>query len=275
MEHEKEFDEPSEVDRSLGCFARGCCCRHTAKAIVTNSNFEKAVIAAILLSAVQMAIERPGIDPASMERLLLDYFDLGFVSLFSCEMMLKVVADGLYWGPDAYLNNVWNKLDFTLLFFAWLNLGLAMSGVDSQLVRVTRVLRVLRCLRPLRLIQRAPGLKLLMNALSLALAPLGEMAILTFMLFFIYGVMGVQLFGGGMHKCVAKSVNASVAYNVNDKTGCNALLPENEYAWKNSNINFDHIGNALITLFFVSMGDGWVHVMRMATDSRSEEDANP
>ena len=78
-----------------------------------------------------------------------------------------------------------------------------------------------------------------------------------------------------MHKCVAKSVNASVAYNVNDKTGCNALLPENEYAWKNSNINFDHIGNALITLFFVSMGDGWVYIMRMATDSRSEEDANP
>ena len=88
--------------------------------------------------------------------------------------------------------------------------------------------------------------------------------------------MGVQLFGGGMHRCTAASaVNASIAYSVEDKAACATLLPASEYTWVNSNINFDHIGNALITLFFVAMGDGWVEIMRMGIDSRSEEDANP
>ena len=49
MEHEKEFDEPLEVERSLS---------DTSKAILTNPNVEKTVIAAILLSAVQMARSR-------------------------------------------------------------------------------------------------------------------------------------------------------------------------------------------------------------------------
>lgn len=47
----------------------------------------------------------------------------------------------------------------------------------------------------------------------------------------------------------------------------NACLAEN-YTWKNSKMNFDHVGNAYLCLFQVATFNGWMEIMRDAVDSR-------
>lgn len=43
----------------------------------------------------------------------LEYF---FLLVFTIEATLKIIAYGFLFHPDAYLRNVWNVLDFTIVF---------------------------------------------------------------------------------------------------------------------------------------------------------------
>lgn len=59
---------------------------------------------------------------------------------------------------------------------------------------VIRVLRLLRALRPLRVINRAPGVKLVVMTLISSLKPIGNIVLITGTFFIIFGILGVQLF---------------------------------------------------------------------------------
>ena len=47
-----------------------------------------------------------------------------------------------------------------------------------------------------------------------------------------------------------------------------ACLSENNTAWVNSRITFDHVGHAYIVLFQVATFKGWTDIMNDAIDSR-------
>jgi len=48
-----------------------------------------------------------------------------------------------------------------------------------------------------------------------------------------------------------------------------ACLSENNTAWVNSRITFDHVGHAYISLFQVATFKGWLEIMNDAIDSRN------
>jgi hypothetical protein len=56
------------------------------------------------------------------------------------------------------------------------------------------VLRLLRALRPLRVINRAPGVKLVVMTLISSLKPIGNIVLICCTFFIIFGILGVQLF---------------------------------------------------------------------------------
>lgn len=63
-------------------------------------------------------------------------------------------------------------------------------------------IRVIRVLRPLRSLSVIPGMRRLITALLQALPALGNVVILQLFVFTIFGILGIQLFGGGMnHRC--------------------------------------------------------------------------
>jgi hypothetical protein len=66
--------------------------------------------------------------------------ELGFVAVFSAEMLLKLLA----WGPRAYFRDAWNVMDFTIV-------SLALLAFVPHVSNVTAI-RVLRLLRPLRVV---------------------------------------------------------------------------------------------------------------------------
>lgn len=65
-------------------------------------------------------------------------------------------------------------------------------SADSQTLSL-QVFRLLRSLRPLRVINRAPGLKLVVQTLLSSLRPIGNIVLICCTFFIIFGILGVQV----------------------------------------------------------------------------------
>ena len=99
-------------------------------------------------------------------------------------MTLKLAAHGRK--PWLYFRDGWNVFDFTIV-------ALCCLPMDSQFAAV---LRLARGLRLLRLVTALPRLQLLVGALLKSLGAMGYVTLLLALMFYIYGVAGVHLFGG-------------------------------------------------------------------------------
>lgn len=60
---------------------------------------------------------------------------------------------------------------------------------------IIRVMRVLRIARVLKLLKMASGIRSLLDTVIQALPQVGNLALLFFLLFFIFAALGVELFG--------------------------------------------------------------------------------
>ena len=140
--------------------------------------FDFCVLFFIGLNCVTLAMERPSIPPDSGERAFLTTTNYIFTGIFALEMFIKVVAKGCACGPDAYFKDGWNVMDGILVIISLVNVlfdihsALSLdSGGSPRIFGVIRVLRLLRALRPLRVINRAPGVKLVVQTLISSLKP--------------------------------------------------------------------------------------------------------
>ncbi|MFH4977937.1 hypothetical protein AB6A40_004646 [Gnathostoma spinigerum] len=223
--------------------------------------FDYTVLFFIGINCITLAMERPSIPPTSVERRFLTISGYFFTVLFTCEMTLKVVANGCLFGHGSYFKDGWNILDGTLVIISLVNVGfeLFVSERSPKIFGVIRVLRLLRALRPLRVINRAPGVKLVVMTLISSLKPIGNIVLICCTFFIIFGILGVQLFKGMMYHCVGPEIS-----NVTTKVDCIAD-PRNK--WVNQRYNFDNLGQALMSLFVLSSKDGWVSIMYQGIDA--------
>ena len=120
--------------------------------------------------------------------------------VFTAEMALKIVAQGFVLNRGAYLRDVWNWLDFTVVVSGWVASVLAreLSG-DSNDLSAISALRAIRVLRPLRTINRVPGMKVLVRSLLGAIPAMASVLLLCGFIFLVFGIIGVQLFAGALH----------------------------------------------------------------------------
>jgi len=130
----------------------------------------------------------------------------------------------------------------------------------SDTFEITQVFRLLRSLRPLRVINRAPGLKLVVQTLLSSLRPIGNIVLICCTFFVIFGILGVQLFKGAFYYCDGPDIK-----NVRNKTDC--LTSDKRNVWLNRKYNFDDLGKALMSLFVLSSRDGWVNIMYTGLDA--------
>lgn len=117
-----------------------------------------------------------------------------FTIIFGIEMVLKVVANGFYMGPNAYLKSGWNKIDIFLVVISTVDVIISLTAKSShKIFGILRVFRLLRTLRPLRVISRAPGLKLVVTTLLSSIRPIGNIVLICCTFFIIFGILGVQV----------------------------------------------------------------------------------
>ncbi|ELW64455.1 Voltage-dependent T-type calcium channel subunit alpha-1I [Tupaia chinensis] len=145
----------------------------------------------ILLTCVTLGMYQPcdDMDCLSDRCKILQVFDDFIFIFFAMEMVLKMVALGIF-GKKCYLGDTWNRLDFFIVMAGMVEYSLDLQNINLSAIRTVRVLR------PLKAINRVPSMRILVNLLLDTLPMLGNVLLLCFFVFFIFGIIGVQLWAG-------------------------------------------------------------------------------
>ncbi|KAF6271549.1 hypothetical protein mRhiFer1_009653 [Rhinolophus ferrumequinum] len=159
--------------------------------LVCNPWFEHVSMLVIMLNCVTLGMFRPceDVECRSERCSILEAFDDFIFAFFAAEMVIKMVALGLF-GQKCYLGDTWNRLDFFIVMAGMMEYSLDGHNVSLSAIRTVRVLR------PLRAINRVPSMRILVTLLLDTLPMLGNVLLLCFFVFFIFGIVGVQLWAG-------------------------------------------------------------------------------
>ncbi|CAF3533579.1 unnamed protein product [Rotaria sp. Silwood1] len=244
--------------------------KHTTKfriichRICNHRTFGYVVLVCILFSSISLGAEDP-IDSYSFRNKILNTADYFFAIVFIIEIFLKIISYGLILHPGAFCRNRFNILDLVVV-----SVSLTSMVIKDRAMSVVKILRVLRVLRPLRAINRAKGLKHVVQCVVVAIKTIGNIMLVTFLLQFMFACMGVQLFKGTFYSCTDKSM-----LNKEDCKGYFLKIQDNQIykedrEWSNSKFHFDNVPQALLTLFTVATFEGWPTLLHTAIDSNGE-----
>lgn len=174
--------------------------------------FHYVVTLVIVLAGVLVGVET---SPRLVEQHadLLHLLDRLILGVFVLEIAIKLVAEGST--PWRYFRDPFNCFDFSIVAVTLLPLG----------AQYVTVLRLLRLLRVLRLVHALPRLQILVSALLKSIPSMAYVAVFLGLLFYVYGVAGVFLFG------------------------------------KNDPARFGTLGTAMLSLFTVVTLEGWADLM--------------
>ncbi|XP_044272891.1 voltage-dependent L-type calcium channel subunit alpha-1C isoform X9 [Varanus komodoensis] len=256
--------------------------------IVNDNIFTNLILFFILLSSISLAAEDP-VRHYSVRNQILFYFDIFFTviftieialkilgnadyvftSIFTLEIILKMTAYGAFLHKGSFCRNYFNILDLLVV-----SVSLISFGIQSSAINVVKILRVLRVLRPLRAINRAKGLKHVVQCVFVAIRTIGNIVIVTTLLQFMFACIGVQLFKGKLYSCTdsSKQTEAECKGNfITYKDGEVSQPMIQPRSWENSKFDFDNVLTAMMALFTVSTFEGWPELLYRSIDSHMED----
>ena len=187
--------------------------------------------------------------------------------IFVAEFLIKATVYGLVLnGPDSYMRNGWNIFDFIIVvisivsFFAELK-----AEEDSYLRENLDILKILRVLRSLRILSRNEGLRFCVLGLIYSFPGIIRATIAVFLVCSLLSLFFVSLLRGQFYFCQLPPAVEDILIRQPLKTKFDCL----NYGglWKNQNINFDDLPNALLALLAMVTNEGWVEFMFNAVDS--------
>ncbi|XP_056591032.1 calcium channel, voltage-dependent, L type, alpha 1D subunit, a isoform X14 [Triplophysa dalaica] len=235
--------------------------------LINHHIFTNLILVFIMLSSASLAAEDP-IRNFSARNIILGYFDYAFTAIFTVEIVLKMTTYGAFLHKGAFCRNYFNLLDLLVV-----GVSLVSFGIQSSAISVVKILRVLRVLRPLRAINRAKGLKHVVQCVFVAIRTIGNIMIVTTLLQFMFACIGVQLFKGKFYRCNDETKSTSDAckgtYILYKEGDVNQPTIQKRH-WHNSDFNFDNVLMAMMALFTVSTFEGWPSLLYKAIDSNRE-----
>ncbi|DAZ94512.1 TPA: hypothetical protein N0F65_011865 [Lagenidium giganteum] len=227
-------------EKSLGCFAIDHPLRKLCIQVSTSRFFDTFIILTIMANSAILGLadytvvddhlnpNATGIafinntlvpNVISLQNTIINHSEAPFTAIFTAECIIKIIALGFSKGKGAYLRDSWNVLDFFVVVSSLVSILPNMPNVSA--------IRTIRVLRPLRSLSVIPGMRRLITALLKALPALGNVVILQFFVFVIFGILGIQLFVGAMNqRC--RTTNFPVKLELNS-TGGPIWPPSPEY----------------------------------------------
>ncbi|XP_036862815.2 voltage-dependent T-type calcium channel subunit alpha-1I isoform X3 [Manis javanica] len=186
-----DIPHPDLAPVAFFCLRQTTSPRNWCIRMVCNPWFECVSMLVILLNCVTLGMYQPcdDMDCLSDRCKILQVFDDFIFVFFAMEMVLKMVALGIF-GKKCYLGDTWNRLDFFIVMAGMVEYSLDLQNINLSAIRTVRVLR------PLKAINRVPSMRILVNLLLDTLPMLGNVLLLCFFVFFIFGIIGVQLWAG-------------------------------------------------------------------------------
>jgi voltage-gated sodium channel len=152
------------------------------KKIANAAWFQNFITIVILIAGVLVGLETY---PSLVEQhhTALHIGDQIILWIFVAEIVVKMAAEGKK--PWRYFLDPWNVFDFVIVAACFL----PFEG------NAVTVLRLLRLLRVLKLVKALPKLQILVGALLKSIPSMVYVSVLLFLLFYVYAVAAVFLFG--------------------------------------------------------------------------------
>ncbi|XP_061307957.1 voltage-dependent R-type calcium channel subunit alpha-1E isoform X10 [Pezoporus flaviventris] len=281
MEKKKRKKDKSETGKamvphsSMFIFSTTNPVRRACHYIVNLRYFEMCILLVIAASSIALAAEDPVLTNSDRNKVL-RYFDYVFTGVFTFEMVIKMIDQGLILQDGSYFRDLWNILDFIVVVGALVAFALAnaLGTNKGRDIKTIKSLRVLRVLRPLKTIKRLPKLKAVFDCVVTSLKNVFNILIVYKLFMFIFAVIAVQLFKGKFFYCTDSSKDTEKDcignYVDHEKNKMEVKCRE----WKRHEFHYDNIIWALLTLFTVSTGEGWPQVLQHSVDV-TEEDRGP
>jgi voltage-gated sodium channel len=145
-----------------------------------NKVFELFVISVIILSSLLIGVRTYNLPETAITFLWV--MDYGVTVFFLIEILIRMAAEDRL---KDFFKKGWNIFDFTIVVVSLIPLD------DSEYALIARMLRLFRVMR---LISFIPELRVLVSALITALPRMGYVALLMFIIFYLYAVIGNLMF---------------------------------------------------------------------------------
>uniref|UniRef100_A0A8C4IK82 Voltage-dependent L-type calcium channel subunit alpha n=1 Tax=Dicentrarchus labrax TaxID=13489 RepID=A0A8C4IK82_DICLA len=262
----KEKIVPIPDGSSFFILGKKNCLRVACHNLIHHPYFTNFILIFIILSSISLAAEDP-IKSHSFRNIVLGYADYVFTSVFTVEIVLKMTVYGAFLHTGSFCRNAFNLLDLLVV-----SVSLTSFFLHSSAISVVKILRVLRVLRPLRAINRAKGLKNVVQCVFVAIRTIGNILIVTTLLQFMFACIGVQLFKGRFYSCTDEAKHTPdeckgtfVVYKDGDMN--HPMVKER--IWENSDFNFDNVLMGMLALFTVSTFEGWPQLLYRAVDANA------
>ncbi|KAF9285597.1 calcium channel protein [Mortierella alpina] len=223
-----------------------------------------AIIACVIVAAITTPVWR--LKETNMPRedqsVVIRISDFVFPAVFTVEFLIRVIADGFIFTPDAYLKSLWNKIDFFVLLTLYAPLVANLTNSQGA----SRFFRALKALRALRLINQSAYIRGTFHAVLVAGFPqLFDATMLSMTLIVPFAIYGMRLFSGLFFSCndtsdSVQSLNECVGTFLDPESGL--LKPR---IWSNPVVySFDNFGASFLILFEIVSQEGWTGVMESA-----------
>ena len=151
------------------------------KKIDSSPLFQWTVISVIIVSALLIGARTHDLPPSVIG--ILTVLDSAITVFFLVEIIIRFLATPK---KGEFFKSGWNIFDTLIVIGSLIPAG----GSGVLLARLLRVFRVLR------LVSMVPELRLLINALIKAIPRMGYIALLMFVIFYIYAAVGSIIFNG-------------------------------------------------------------------------------
>ncbi|KAK0065730.1 voltage-dependent calcium channel type A subunit alpha-1, partial [Biomphalaria pfeifferi] len=193
--------------------------------LVQSTKFEYFIMVLIALNTVVLMMKYHGMSDSFKS--LLTKLNAGFTAVFTLECTLKLV--GL--GPRNYFHDPWNVFDLTTVIGSIIDV--VITHVSSQNFNFG-FFRLFRAARLVKLLRQGYTIRLLLWTFFQSFKALPYVCLLILMLFFIYAIIGMQVFG----TIILDSKSSITRHN-----------------------NFRSFSSALLLLFRCATGEAWQQIM--------------
>lgn len=188
--------------------------------------------------------------------------DMAFAILFSVEAIIKIIADGFFFTPNAYFRSVWGFIDGIVLITLWINVITSLYQ-DNSIARAVGAFKALRALRLLNISDNARDT--FYAVIILGGWKVVSTAFVSLSLLIPFAILGLNIFNGQMEMCNDQYFGDSYT----NLTNCVGEWNSTPFNWNvlaprqvaNPYYSFDDFGSSLFILFQIVSQEGWTDVM--------------
>lgn len=196
--------------------------------LITHKYFKQGVMACVTCNVLLMSLQH--FNETAEFASIINQIQQFFSALFAIEVLITLF--GL--GRDQYFHSLGNRFDFAIVFLSMFSVLLELNGSEQSFD--INILRAFRVARLFILLRHSSGMLSILRTLVASLPSLCNVGSLLFLLYFVFAILGMNVFGQEEKDFVQGDC-------INDV------------------VNFQDIGLSILTLFRSSTGESWNCIM--------------